>query len=93
MLPAAWKYAAGAWTNINSQQGWHAIATDPANAARVILIDGGGNMNQSLDSGGTWLGNYSPGLPGPMITRVATDVPWLAWTNEYFMSSGNLAFE
>jgi hypothetical protein len=90
---AAWKYAGGAWTSINSQQGWHAVACDPANAARVILIDGGGNMNESLDRGSTWLGTYSPGLPNPMITRVATDVPWLAWTNEYYMTSGNLAFD
>lgn len=90
---AAWQLAGGVWHNLNADRGWHTLAVDPTNPARIVVMDGGGNVNQSLDRGATWLGTYNTYEPSPMITRVATDIPWLAWTNEYYMSSGNLAFD
>jgi hypothetical protein len=90
---AAWKYTGGAWTNMNSASGWHTIVSDPLNPARLITGDGGGNMNQSLDHGSTWTGVYSSTSPAPGISRVATDVPWLAWTDETYMSNGDMAFD
>jgi hypothetical protein len=89
---AAWKYSAGAWTNINATGGWHAVASDPANPARVIAGSDGGYLSQSLDRGATWSGTIWGSAAHPQ-TRVAADVPWLAWTNENYLSNGNMIFD
>jgi hypothetical protein len=90
---AAYKYAAGVWTTINSSSGWHSVAVDPANPARIILGDDGGYLSQSLDRGATWPQGVIWGSSAHPVTRVATDIPWLAWTNEAYMSSGNMIFD
>jgi hypothetical protein len=89
---AAWKYAAGAWTDINASGGWHTVAVDPANPARIVAGSDGGSLDQSLDRGATWGGTIWGSTANPQ-TRVASDVPWLAWTNENYMSSGNMIFD
>ena len=89
---AVWKYTAGAWTNINATGGWHTIAVDPSNPARLIVGSDGGYLSQSLDRGATWSGTIWGSSAHPQ-TRVATDVPWLAWTNESYMSNGNMIFD
>ena len=47
---------------------------------------------QSLDRGATWSGTIWGSTAHPQ-TRVATDIPWLAWTNESYMSNGNMIFD
>ncbi|HUO50275.1 MAG TPA: hypothetical protein VMU25_01795, partial [Candidatus Paceibacterota bacterium] len=89
---AAWKYANGTWTKIESSQPWQLVAVDPTNPARVIIGDGGARLDQSLDRGATW-GGVLWGSGTPQITNIATDVPWLAWTNDQYKSSGILVFD
>lgn len=90
---AAWKYSGGAWTNINSSS-WHSVAVDPANPSRIILGSDGGFLDQSLDGGATWGGGIIYGANLTPITNVATDAPWLAWTNDLpYKSNGNMVFD
>ncbi|RYE86244.1 MAG: hypothetical protein EOO75_15960 [Myxococcales bacterium] len=44
-------------------------------------------MSVSLDGGDTWKGAQTPNA------RVATDIPWLAWTEESYMTTSDLAFD
>lgn len=90
---AAYKFAGGIWAKINSASGWHSVAVDPSNPARIILGDDGGTLIQSLDRGSTWGQGIIWGSSAYPISRVATDIPWLAWTNEAYMSSGNMIFD
>jgi hypothetical protein len=85
--------AAGVWMTIESSAGWHSVAVDPANSARVILAEDGGTLIQSFDRGATWGQGVIWGSSAYPITRVANDIPWLAWTNENYMSSGNMIFD
>jgi hypothetical protein len=82
----AWKLEGGTWTNLNAKGAYHSVAVDPANPARIVLGDDSGALNQSTDRGATWAGKNAG-------TRVATDVPWLAWTNESYMSNGDMMFD
>jgi hypothetical protein len=90
---AAHKFAGGVWTKINSASGWHSVAVDPSNPARVVLGDDGGTLMQSLDRGATWGQGVIWGSSAYPISRVANDIPWLGWTNESYMSSGNMIFD
>lgn len=83
-----WKFNSGAWTNpsiVPAGVGWHSIMPDPADATHILAMDWGGGMSRSTDRGANWTaGLYAPG------TRTATgDIPWLAVTNETYMSAGN----
>lgn len=80
------KFANGAWTAVSAQGVFKTIAVDPANAAHIVIGNMGGSIAQSFDRGATW----TNAIAGQ---RVATDIPWLAWTNEGFMSSGEIAFD
>lgn len=91
---AAWKYSGGAWTDINNSDSWHSIAVDPANPERIIIGQAGGFLDQSLDGGATWGGGEIYGSVADPITNVATDVPWLAWTNDAsYKTNGNMVFD
>jgi hypothetical protein len=73
---------------------WFTVAPDPFNPARIVLGDDGGSLAISPDRGATWL-EQRPSW-GPVYqnrTRVATDVPWLAFANENYMSSGTQRFD
>jgi chitodextrinase len=77
-----WKYSggiAGTWTNWASfpgMLGLQAVAIDPTNSSKVVVADWLGQSNMTTNAGASWFGNTGFG------TRVATDIPWLAWTNE-----------
>jgi hypothetical protein len=81
------------WTRLSGTGGassgntWRSIAVDPTNAARIILGQDGGGLSQSIDYGVTWTGLYKAN------PRVATDIPWLAWTKEDYMSNGDMRFD
>jgi Bacterial Ig domain/BNR/Asp-box repeat len=89
---SVWRFASGVWTNItpDSSQSWDGILVDPLNSARVVAVREGGYLDQSSDRGATWGGIiWGNGYP----SRVATDIPWLAWTNEGYMGVGDMMFD
>ncbi|HUO50194.1 MAG TPA: fibronectin type III domain-containing protein, partial [Candidatus Paceibacterota bacterium] len=89
-----WSYSAGTWKEMTTDtngQGTHSIAVDPVNPSRIIAGGAGGTLDVSTDKGVTWTGWIWGGAPA--TTRTATDIPWLAWTNEAYMSSGNMIFD
>jgi photosystem II stability/assembly factor-like uncharacterized protein len=86
-----WRFADGRWTNITPEaQEWDTVLVDPHNADRVIAIRAGGYLDISQDRGVTWSGVLWG--PGHNI-RVAADIPWLAWTKEEFMATGDMMFD
>ena len=80
------KFVNGSWNAVSAQGVFKTIAINPANAAHIVIGTMSGSICQSFDRGGTWTGTISG-------QRVAMDIPWLAWTNEGFMSSGDIAFD
>src|SRR5262249_46300204 len=77
-----WRYLNG-WTNItpSTKEGlWDTVVTDPFNSNHVIAVRNGGYLNISYDRWSTWSGTVYG--PNGANSRVATDIPWLAWTNE-----------
>lgn len=95
---------AGTWTVITggSRSSYDGIAVDPHNPARVVL-SAGGFLVTSTTRGATWsetAGAYwGPNcLKGPTVPfngqkRAASDVPWLAWTQECVMSTADIRFD
>lgn len=88
-----WKYATGSWATVLSDGGGNyggycTIAIDPAygDNSRMVAITKFGKTNQSINGGSSWAGlaNFS---------RSASDVPWLAWTNELYMLIGNAVYD
>jgi hypothetical protein len=84
-----WRLVGTTWTKITPPTGrsWHSATVDPFNANRIVVADDGGAVIQTTNAGATW-GSviYNPG-------RAATDVPWLAWTDENYMSNGDMRFD
>ena len=92
-LQNAWKLTGNQWARLaiaspGKGNGWHSIAVDPKNPRHVVLGSAAGNIASSADGGRTW-GAY---FNGP-ADRSATDVPWLAWTLEGWMTNGNMMFD
>lgn len=85
------KYAGGTWSKPLTGAGLAAVAVDPlsasAGAATVVTSTGGGTLNTSTNGGSTFAGQQFT------VTRTATDVPWLAWTSEQFMTTGNMVYD
>lgn len=92
-LQNAWKLTGNQWARLaiaspGKGNGWHSIAIDPGNPRHVVLGSMAGNIASSFDGGKTWAGFYD----GP-AERASSDVPWLAWTREDWMSNGNMLFD
>ena len=87
------RYQKDAWTDITPAKNngtWDTVVTDPSDPARVIAIRQGGYLDISHDRGATWGGI----IWGPGYNRqVANDIPWLAWTKEVYMSTGEMLFD
>ncbi len=86
---SVWRFARGAWTEITPPAGqyWHAVMADPFDANRVVVATDGGYLTQSYDRGATWTEIIWS------VSRTASDIPWLAWTNESYMSNGDMRFD
>ena len=91
-----WKYihSTTTWTKILavgvSSQNWHSITVDPADPTRLVVGAESGALIVSHNSGAGW----DTAITNPTsITRVATDIPWLANTEEIFMSNGAIKFD
>jgi hypothetical protein len=85
-----WKFAGGAWTNfsgINQGARCFSIAIDRNNANNIYVGIDSGDLIRSTNGGSSWTG------PSFNQSRVATDVPWLAWTQETYMSNANMMFD
>lgn len=86
-----WKYASSTWTDLgdNFSGESHCVAVDPADATKLYLFANSSAMLYSSDSGASWT---TPNWYEEFIlnmSRVATDIPWLAATREYYKSCGN----
>jgi hypothetical protein len=90
MSGAVWKYTGGSWTNITPDAGqtWHTVVADPFNSARIIVGRDSGHLAVSTNRGTSW----GSGIIWT-VSRSATDIPWLAWTTETYMSSGAMRFD
>lgn len=88
------RYANGTWTAIPGMgsQTWHSIAVDPTDPKRVVVGASGAIISTS-NSGTNWTSPMYPNWPANAGRRVATDIPWLAWTNEDSMSNGDMIFD
>lgn len=87
---SVWRLVANNWTRLKAPSGAngaHTVACDPFDANRVVVGTEGGDLVQSLDGGDTWRTGILWGK-----TRSAPDTPWLAWTNESYMTNGAMRF-
>jgi hypothetical protein len=69
-----------------------AVALDPvhptfASNAHIAVLYASGVISFTVNSGSSWTG------PSSATTRTATDIPWLAVTNEAYMTAGQIAFD
>lgn len=83
----------GRWSNVSpprtSPEGWHSIAASPHAPGRILAGKVEGSLCESLDGGRTW---QAP-IHRDALRRAADDVPWLAWTEETWMSNGDIRFD
>jgi hypothetical protein len=83
-----WRYSGTSWQDINpGGQIWHSVSVDPFDSSRVVLGATGGHLNVSHNRGAIWDGIIWN------VSRQAEDIPWLAWTNERYMSNGAMRFD
>lgn len=88
------RYSSGTWTTLGpTDRALKTIAINPANSAHVVVANDAGTINQSRDGGATWSGFYDLSNPSGSGARVASDIPWLAWTNETWMTNGEMQFD
>lgn len=80
-----WRYKAGAWQDLG-MAGSSSIAIHPQNPQILVAVSWGGSLSISRNGGSAWTG-WEPN------SRTATDIPWLAWTNENYMSAGDIEFD
>jgi hypothetical protein len=86
-----WRLKSGTWLKITAAgTNWHTVAVDPSNSERVIINDESGGIAISANG----VTGSPPTFGGDAgFIRAAIDVPWLALTNEFFMSSGDVQFD
>jgi hypothetical protein len=83
---ALWKYSGGNWQKI-IDNGVHAVAVDPFNAAHVVVTNGGGDIRESFTGGSSW-GEWNQNKQ----LESSNDIPWLENSGRY-LSSGGLVFD
>ncbi len=85
-----WELDGGTWSNLDlGGQGGrgHSIAVDPMNLDHIYVGIDSGDLISSTDGGAHWTG------PSFHNTRTATDIPWLGWTREAYMSNGDMQID
>ncbi len=89
------RYAQGQWSALTNMSAgpWHSVAVDPGNPQRIVAGEPGGAIISSSDGGAKWTSPMRAGWPAGAGNRVANDIPWLAWTNETYMSNGDMMFD
>jgi len=93
---AIWRYDHTGWSDVTPDERnargkgtWGAVVTDPSNANRILAARSDGSLEISSDQGKTWRRRGAR----RRLTRIARDAPWLAWTDEQFMSVGDMALD
>lgn len=83
----------GAWADVTppleASEAWQSVTVSPADPARLVACREEGSLCESLDRGASWF----PLIHRSRITRVADDIPWLAWTDEPWFSSADVRFD
>jgi photosystem II stability/assembly factor-like uncharacterized protein len=83
-----YRFTGGAWGTQATGYTQQAIpACDPDNADRVIVFGPGGFAVETTNGGTNW------GTVCFSQSRAATDVPWLGYAYENYMSAGNITFD
>lgn len=86
-------YRADRWrTSADSTIQLHSIATDPFDPGRIVAARDSGHLVVSTDRGASWGAGVIWGPEG-VSRRIASDVPWLAFANERYMSNGSMRFD
>jgi hypothetical protein len=90
-----YRWNASAWSTISvPDTTWSTIACNPNNKSQIVLGSDGAYLAQSSDGGATWIDNGGGGHPTLFNrTRTGGPVPWHGWTNENYMSNGEMAFD
>ncbi|MEM8531649.1 MAG: sugar-binding protein [Chloroflexota bacterium] len=84
-----WRLQGDTWTEITppnpSNSRLSDVAVSPNDPCFIYVFTDGGDPWRSTDCGGEWTKLTKD--------RTANDVPWLAWTDEEFMSVGEVLFD
>lgn len=84
---AFFKYKNDTWTNIRpGGKEILFVACNPNNSQHIMLFSPSGKCIESTNGGTSWSAEKSP-------IRIATDVPWLAWTDEGWFSNAGGAID
>lgn len=78
-------YNGTAWTSSGSSA--QTLCYNPADTTKMWAITSGGNVLYSSNTGTSFTNVTSS------LARSAIDVPWLGWTNEAFMSCGDVVYD
>ncbi|SFL93721.1 WD40/YVTN/BNR-like repeat-containing protein [Methylorubrum salsuginis] len=83
----------GRWSTLSppdtGAEAWHSITASLHAPGRILAGKVDGSLCESLDGGRSW---QSP-IPRTALRRTAEDIPWLAWTDEVWMSNGDIRFD
>lgn len=94
---AVWRHDDAGWRDITPgdkggarpKGAWGALVTDPSHPERILVARADGSLAISSDRGETWRPRGANG----QLFRAARDVPWLAWTEERYMTVGDMALD
>ena len=77
----------GNWSSVpRAGNDCHSIAVNPSNANDVYVGTNNGKLVLSTNGGRNWV--------GPTQRQIsATDIPWLAWANDSWLSNGDMRFD
>lgn len=88
------RYASGAWASVGpTTRPLKTIAINPADNNHIVIANEAGTIAQTRDGGASWTDFYDINYPANSGRRVAADIPWLAWTDEAWMSNGDMQFD
>lgn len=77
----------GSWLTIpGAGRDCHSIAVNPSNANDIFVGTDSGKLVISSDGGRNWTGPISGKIS-------ASDIPWLAWANDTWLSNGDMEFD
>jgi hypothetical protein len=84
-----YRYKNGAWQQLPGTliPLLRTIAGDPNNPNRLYALDDGGRIIRSVNGGDSSQTDIS------FSRRAEGDIPWLAWTNESYMSTAEIVFD
>ncbi len=84
-----WRLDGSTWNQLAppASHQWHSVTVDPRDQNHIVLVRDSGHITQSFDRGNIWTEVIWN------MNRQATDIPWLSWTNETYMTNGNVLFD